>query len=180
MTSVSAVPGYYHVPHYPNLNCSFSVCILSSNNGAWRTLSLQRAFGCSIHLWRSINPILCCYSVVAPLRSTVQPSQASSSTEQNVGADGGQLHLLATFRLRGFFAWRLAFSCSKWQQILFFAPLGAVCATLDNILETVQLLGVWLKVGHVCRQHIWKTLGNCSYNCGSRNYEAVASFKMKI
>lgn len=24
----------------------------------------------------------------------------------------------------------------------FFAPLGTVCATLDNILETVQLLGV--------------------------------------
>ena len=122
------------------LACSFSVCILSSNNGAWRTFSLGQAFGCSIHLWGSTNPPPCCYSAVAPPRSTAPLSLVAQSS---VGADGGQLHPLAavhSYRLFLLEGWLLAAQNDKNSL---FAPVGAVCATLDNIPEMGRLLWVW-------------------------------------
>lgn len=140
------------------LASGFSVCILSSNNGVWRTFLLRQAFGCSIHLWGSTNPLPCCYSAAAPLRSTAPLSQASTAAQPNVGADGGQLHPLAAVPTYRLFCSEAESELPKMTTTPFF-PLWVLSVPLwITSLKRDGSLGSYFKDGHlVCSQPICRT-----------------------
>lgn len=69
-----------------------------------------------------------CYSAATLLRSTPQLSGASTAAQPSVEADGGQVHPLA--------AAHTSYGLAAQNDNSVSTLVGAVCATLGNILET--------------------------------------------